>query len=222
MKVGVLGGYGKLGSCLTQRLSDEGLEVIRSRDKERNRDLAASSDVLVLAVPPSEVMGVLVDIRDAIDGVEVVSCSAFVDLATISSQVSANCIRVMCDPYFQLVAVLGEAGLASPVLEALSKEYAQLESDEQIDDFTKLISIFFVAVAMRGSEGGLVRQAHTRLQIYFPNGQLDNVCSQAQSYDPSLYRTRGGISDFIVQQLEKTPDLSIEELLRRINDELLI
>lgn len=219
MKIGIIGGYGKFGSKLTERLETRGFEILRSDDKFRNREIAYQSDVLFLAVPPSQIEAVLSEICDQVEQIKIISCVAFIDLERIVELTHADCARIMCDPFFNFLAVFGDLENGIEALESLSKNRIDLLSDEEINRFTKILSVFFVSLSVQGVDSPLFLETYQYLLEYFSDNCLQRVLSEFSITTTDLFLTQGGISEFILSHIDIDNGVSFDELMNLIDKE---
>lgn len=218
MKIGIIGGYGKFGTQLAEKLEAGGFEVLRSPDKSKNVELARASEILFLSVPPSQLEAVVREIRDVVGQTEVISCAAFVDVENVAKVVRSNCVRIMCDPQFHLLAILGSPEKGMDALDCLTERQVRLQSDEEINHFTKLISVFFVVLSIKGANSRIFLEAYNQLLPFFSDEDLRKALSEIVALEGGLYLTKGGISEFVTNQIHDNPEISFEELLRSIDE----
>lgn len=68
-KVAIIGGQGKFGAALKQRLlqtAAAAMEIRATVDKNHNREVASDSDIVIVTVRPDEVRSVLMELRPAL------------------------------------------------------------------------------------------------------------------------------------------------------------
>lgn len=218
MRIGIIGGYGKFGTQLAKKLETGGFEVQRSPDKSKNTELARASDVLFLSVPPSQLEAVMREIRDIVGQTEVISCAALVDVENVAKLIRSNCVRIMCDPQFHLLAILGSPEKGMDALDCLTERQVRLQNDKEINRFTKLISVFFVVLSIKGASSSVFLEAYNQLLPFFSDEDLRKALSEIVAPEGGLYLTKGGISEFITNQIHDNPEISFEELLRSIDE----
>lgn len=100
----------------------------------------------------------------------------------------------------------------------LNGEPSALHSDAEINRFTKLISIFFVVLSIKGPDSTIFLAAYSELLSYFSDTDLKKIIAETAIPDSDTYLTKGGISEFVKKQISYHPEITFSELLQLIDE----
>ncbi len=143
--VGVIGAQGHFGQSLCRRL-EGAAKILPSTDKTSNKEIAKKSDVVVIAVRPDQVEGVLQEIATHLKlDACVVSFAARYPLSSIEKIVQKPSARGMGDPDGNLLAYFCGKGISMQGIESslpgLSRtKPLELRSDAEVNIYSVLLS----------------------------------------------------------------------------------
>jgi len=152
--ISIFGAQGHFGGRLLSRLGEikpQGVYIEPVVEREKNREAAFNSNLVILTVRPSQVLETLNGIKTPLNtDAQILSFAAGVPLSQISKAAHRPSARMMSDPWFNVSAyVLGERFSKDKnefIFNYLTRmKPIELTNDESIDRFTLLISQLFVA-----------------------------------------------------------------------------
>ncbi len=218
MKIGIIGGYGKFGSKLSESLEKIGHKVLRSRNKHDNQELAQASELITLTVPPQSAEKVIQEICYLPSHFEIFSFIAQFPLASLRRDTKRAVSRAMSDPGFTLLVHAGNSPKAKNVITDLAGNVFEAQNDEQIDDFTVLLTIYFICKDLMPAESDVLIQCKRELTKYFSTTTLNSIPSDIRGGAEriKLYQTKGGLSEAIVNLYAKNPDIQFAELRKKL------
>lgn len=237
-KVGIIGA-GKIGGSLLVRLAESGdydlgvsdvhsdhLKVYREkygmRTTSSNRELAEDSDLLVVAVKPWDVTGVMEDISPALEGADkaVTSVAAGVSISTISENLPPGTavLRVMPNVCASVglgsaVVTANEAGreMLPTVMEIFRHVGEVMELPERLfDAATALhgsgpayVALFADALIQAGVREGIPRDVARRLVVGTIGGTAELLKERSAHQVRDEVMTPGGTTAAAFVAMEK-------------------
>jgi pyrroline-5-carboxylate reductase len=225
MTLGIFGAQGHFGSSLYKRLQDikpGAVELIPTVDKERNKEIAGSCDLVVICVQPKNVLGLISEIAPFLKPeAQILSFAARVPMDHMTGLVSHPVARGIADPWWKVSAFyfgrrFSTQGLEF-IFEHLTKEKSLVaKSDAEMHGFTVLNSHLFVTLLLEKLGRMPNVDHHLRFlasKLSLPKRKLTELIP---SGDPEelikLMATKGGITEKIVQTIEAHPDIEPEQL----------
>lgn len=148
VNIGVLGAQGHLGKAFGRRFRGvqergrlEGWKLHESTSHD-NRDLAAASDLLVLAVRPGQVEEALVGVQGSTrEETGLLSFAGVVPLDFLQSRFKGQVGRAMADLNFEQALRCGGDDRMKALMEALSEDACLETADElHVDEHTTLVA----------------------------------------------------------------------------------
>jgi pyrroline-5-carboxylate reductase len=240
MKVAILG-MGHMGSAIAEGLLAGGmrpsslalssahpqkLKLFRKRGVRiapSNEDAAHGADIIIVAVKPAVVLGVLQEIRSVLGGKLVVSAAAGVTLATLKKTLGPGSRVARIMPNIPVAVGEGVIALYAPGFG--KKERAKLEKifetlgtlvevsrENSLDTYTLLsgcgpgfVSLFIAALAGEGGRRGMKKADAERVARATFKGTA--VYLEKTGYAPmalaSSVATKGGVTEAILARLLK-------------------
>jgi hypothetical protein len=227
-RIGILGGHGKFGAALEQRLAQTARTQIKATvDKAHNRQVVRDSDVVVVTVRRENVDSLLREISPALrSGTQIVSFVAGYPLALISAVTGMPAARGMADPWWNVSAAMPGPGFSEAnlrlVFDGLTKnKVMSIETDKAMDDFTVAISYAFV-VLLRKRSGAIINPDEHLKYIASRIGvsSAEDMSGFLPQADPNeliaLAATKGGISEAILRAIQAEPNIGPASLFERL------
>lgn len=210
MQIGILGGFGKFGGRINQRLQKEGFNTVRSEDKEDNERIASDSDLTIICVPKEAVANVATEISSA--STEVLSFAAGAPISNIRKESKKKVTRAMSDPFFIFAAYFGDSNKGIEILKHIADLVAELESEEQLDEFTLDLTIFFVLLSV-DPNSSTFNQSKSKIESYFESANIDQVIESIPKNEiAKLIQTKGGLSEAALNLLRANSVITYREL----------
>jgi len=223
-------GAGHFGQAFIERFQESGFdaELLLSRGRGTNAELAKAADVLILCVRPLQVAALCQELRAPLQAQAgqktVVSFSAATPRAALEGALGHPVIRAMSDLQFDQMLSFPDDRIR-PLFSAMSHNPLIEVSDETVlEDYTILSACLSGVAAWQtlhnraGAQDWLHAYAefiHEKIGV--PFAVLEKICSKALA-DPDPEKTiariatPGGITESLLAQLDQNPASTFEEL----------
>jgi hypothetical protein len=235
MHISVIGAQGHFGSHLVPHLQEimpHGVTIEPIVERERNKEAAFRSDMIILAVQPGQMQLTLALLKEGINAdARVLSFAARVPLEDIVKSINLPAARMMADPWWNVSAyVLGE-GFVKDRCEFIfnyltEMKPVQLPDNAAIERFTLLLCQLFVAVLLERAGELETAAPHVRFVAAQKEFNCDPEMLAHIKTGPDavaslrMFATPKGISERFRDALRADTRIEPEALLKTISDSL--
>lgn len=225
LKIGLIGAQGDLGQALIQRFAESGFEgeLIVSGGRGQSAALVENVDLVMLAVRPMQLAEVSREVRGHLKG-SVLTFSAATPEAALEENLGSKVVRAMTDIDFNQVIAMSD-DQSRGLLSALSKNpLMEVSTETPLDRFTVFVGCLPGVVAwqlLNNREKALDWLQHYFLFIQEKLGVTEDLLQKIlfkglmdQDLAATIKRIgkEGSITESLIQQLERNPSSSLEEL----------
>lgn len=230
MKVGLIG-YGHFGQAFVDRLRSIGLNIpiLISEGRGENAELLKQVDTLILSVRPFQLVELCNELREPLKhyGKEekcIVSFTAATPQTALTEALGYPVLRAMADLQFEQILSQPDPRLNELFSAMSSNPFIEVPEESALEDYTILIACFAGVVAwqklhnLEHAEEWLSAYAeyiHNKLSAPLPLLQAIVIKGMLDS-DPAgtifHMATPGGITESLIQQFERKPNSTLEEL----------
>jgi len=232
-RISIFGAQGHFGSRLLPRLEEikpQGVQLEPVTKRERNKEAALNTNLLVLTVRPSQVLDTLNGIKAPLSpDAQILSFAVGVPLSAISKAVHRPSARMMSDPWFNVSAfVLGERFSKDKnefIFNYLTRmKPIELKSDGSIDRFTALLGQLFVSHLL--GKTGAIQKSEEHAKFVAAQKEFaceaDSLLNLKTGNDPEealqTMATPGGISEKFRDALLAKPKTSPADLFVYVSE----
>lgn len=226
--VGLIG-YGHLGHAVAEQIAKRSeVRLMIADDRSKNGEIASASDVLILTVRPTQIEGVMDEIRQQLKAnVVVLSFAAAVPNNFIASgRVSGSeiqVVRAMTD--IGLGQIIAQDNFATNgLLEKISAHpLLKAETEKDIDAFSVFVGCLPGVCAWQFAHNPQAEKwlnsyaefIHTELGVAVEVSKkiIEDVRLKG-NFEQTIntVATKGGITESLIQELQKRPGISYQEL----------
>jgi cysteine synthase len=212
--IGILGGQGKFGRALNERLAEKGTSTIRATaNRDHSKEVASVSDLVIVAVQPQNVESLLVKISPRLlPDAQIVSFAAGYRLEAISRITMRAAARGMADPWWNVSAAVRGPGFSDENFHRVfcgltRKPTIELSNEADLDDFTFAISYAFVVQLPCCKLND--REEHLKfISERFGLEEMRSFLHYGSSSEMlQLAATKGGVSEAIIKAIRDEPDI---------------
>lgn len=229
-KIGILGAQGTFGAALRERLArtKKGvLDMEGTATRSDSAEIAARSDLIILAVKKEDADRLLDEIRIALrPEAHVISFIARYPLREIEERCERPVVRGMTDPWWNVSAACSGKGFAENhywriFWNLTQKPTIRYKDESSLENFTAALSFAF-AILLKHQSGELP-DADGFLQFIAPflgvsKQELEHFLPQG---DPKVLLTKiatpGGVTEKIFRQLATYSDITPRELFDSVS-----
>lgn len=230
MGIGLIG-YGHFGQAFAERLRSAGLSapLIVSKGRGGNAELLEKVDVLIFSVRPFQLAELCKELREPLKHYKkkekcIVSFTAATPQTALAGALGYPVLRAMADLQFEQILSQPDPRLNELFSAMSGNPFIEVPEESALEDYTILIACFAGVVAwqklhnLEHAEEWLSAYAeyiHNKLSAPLPllqaivtKGMLDSNPAGTIFH----MATPGGITESLIQQLERKPNSTLEEL----------
>ena len=224
-------GYGHFGQAFVERLRSTGLNIpiLISEGRGRNAELLKQVDTLILSVRPFQLAELCKELREPLKNYGkgekcIISFAAATPQTALAEALGYPVLRAMADLQFEQILSLPDPRLHALFSATSLNPFIEVAEEDELEDYTILIACFAGIVAWQRLHNSVhaeewlntyAEYIHKKLSV--PLSLLQAIIAKGMmDSDPAgtifHMATPGGITESLIQQLNRKPNSSLEEL----------